>query len=150
MGHRGFVFYQYVGVSKKGLKYFKHFLGPVPVMAPFMLPLEIIGEFARPFSIVGSALCQYFRWREDHIAAFRHTRHWPAGGLDDVDSVITIPIQAFIFPFLPWCIWEGQLRRMMNIRSFWLLNNIFLSFGSLENLLMPATGSRLNKKRIYI
>jgi len=46
-----FVFYQYIGVSQKGLRYFKHFLGPIPVMAPVMLPLEIISEFARPFSL---------------------------------------------------------------------------------------------------
>jgi F-type H+-transporting ATPase subunit a len=46
-----FVYYQYVGISRKGLKYFKHFLGPVLPMAPIMLPLEIISEFARPFSL---------------------------------------------------------------------------------------------------
>jgi F-type H+-transporting ATPase subunit a len=46
-----FVFYQYIGISQKGLKYFKHFLGPIPIMAPVMLPLEIISECARPFSL---------------------------------------------------------------------------------------------------
>jgi F-type H+-transporting ATPase subunit a len=47
-----FVFYQYIGISKGGFKYLKHFCGPIwlgPV--PIMLPIEIISEFARPFSL---------------------------------------------------------------------------------------------------
>lgn len=46
-----FVFYQAVGITQKGLRYFKHFLGPIPIMAPFMLPLELISEFARIISL---------------------------------------------------------------------------------------------------
>ena len=46
-----FIFYQCVGISQKGLRYFKHFMGPVPFMAPIMIPLEIISECARPFSL---------------------------------------------------------------------------------------------------
>jgi F-type H+-transporting ATPase subunit a len=46
-----FFYYNAVGVRLHGLKYFKHFIGPIPAMAPFMLPLEIISELARPFSL---------------------------------------------------------------------------------------------------
>jgi F-type H+-transporting ATPase subunit a len=95
-----FVFYQYVGVSKKGLKYFKHFLGPVPVMAPFMLPLEIIGEFARPFSLSVRLFANIFGGEKIISLLFGIL----GIGLPVVwmmwDSVITIPIQAFIFSLL--------------------------------------------------
>jgi len=40
-----------VGVKIHGLKYLKHFLGPVWWMAPIMLPVELIGHLARPLSL---------------------------------------------------------------------------------------------------
>jgi len=40
-----------VGVSIHGPKYFKHFMGPVWWMAPIMIPIELIGHFARPISL---------------------------------------------------------------------------------------------------
>src|SRR5215471_11435464 len=39
------------GVREHGLKYFKHFLGPVWWLIPLMLPIEIIGNLARPVSL---------------------------------------------------------------------------------------------------
>ena len=47
-----FLYYNIVGIKKNGLlKYGKHFLGPIPVMAPIMIPIEIISHFARPLSL---------------------------------------------------------------------------------------------------
>jgi F-type H+-transporting ATPase subunit a len=47
-----FVYYNIVGLRKNGLwKYTKHFFGPIPVMAPLMLPIEIISHLARPLSL---------------------------------------------------------------------------------------------------
>ncbi len=40
-----------LGLRYHGIKYIKHFLGPVPVLAPFMLLLEIISNFARLLSL---------------------------------------------------------------------------------------------------
>jgi F-type H+-transporting ATPase subunit a len=39
------------GVRAHGIKYFKHFLGPVWWMSPIMLPIEIISHLARPVSL---------------------------------------------------------------------------------------------------
>lgn len=39
------------GVRAHGLKYFKHFLGPLWWLAPLMLPIEIISHIARPVSL---------------------------------------------------------------------------------------------------
>jgi F-type H+-transporting ATPase subunit a len=47
-----FVYYNAVGVFTVGpWKYFKHFLGPIPAIAIFMFPLEIISHLARILSL---------------------------------------------------------------------------------------------------
>jgi F-type H+-transporting ATPase subunit a len=46
-----FLYYNFIGVKKWGLKYIKHFLGPMPAIAPLMLLLEIISHMARPLSL---------------------------------------------------------------------------------------------------
>ncbi|HUJ57932.1 MAG TPA: F0F1 ATP synthase subunit A [Kofleriaceae bacterium] len=46
-----FLLTHYYGVRKHGLAYFKHFLGPSLVLAPLMLPIEIISHLARPVSL---------------------------------------------------------------------------------------------------
>jgi F-type H+-transporting ATPase subunit a len=39
------------GVREHGLKYFKHFLGPIWWLIPLMLPIELISHLARPVSL---------------------------------------------------------------------------------------------------
>ena len=47
-----FVYYHYQGMRAQGvLKYLKHFTGPIPVLAPLMLPIELISHFSRPVSL---------------------------------------------------------------------------------------------------
>lgn len=40
-----------IGVQMHGVKYIKHFLGPIPAMIPLFLPIEIIGHTARVLSL---------------------------------------------------------------------------------------------------
>jgi len=40
-----------VGFKNHGIKYIKHFIGPVWWLAPIMLPVEIIGHLSRPLSL---------------------------------------------------------------------------------------------------
>ncbi|MDP2798480.1 MAG: F0F1 ATP synthase subunit A [Deltaproteobacteria bacterium] len=40
-----------LGVKFHGIKYIKHFMGPVSWLAPLMLPIELIGHFARILSL---------------------------------------------------------------------------------------------------
>lgn len=45
-------YYHYQGIKKQGpFHYAKHFMGPVWWLAPLMLPIEIIGHFARMMSL---------------------------------------------------------------------------------------------------
>jgi F-type H+-transporting ATPase subunit a len=46
-----FVYTHFLGVKYHGAKYVKHFLGPIPALAPLFFPIEIIGHFARVLSL---------------------------------------------------------------------------------------------------
>lgn len=47
-----FFYYHFEGIRTKGIvKYFAHFAGPVPLLAPLMLPVEIISHFSRIISL---------------------------------------------------------------------------------------------------
>jgi F-type H+-transporting ATPase subunit a len=47
-----FFAYHYIGIKQQGLgHYLKHFMGPVPALAPLMIPIEVISHLARPLSL---------------------------------------------------------------------------------------------------
>lgn len=47
-----FLYYHWQGVKAQGpVNYFKHFLGPIPALAPLLLPIEIISHFSRVVSL---------------------------------------------------------------------------------------------------
>lgn len=47
-----FLYYNFQGIRTQGLgHYIKHFMGPVPLLAPLMFPIEIIGHVARILSL---------------------------------------------------------------------------------------------------
>jgi len=46
-----FIFTHYIGLKYHGIKYIKHFLGPIWWMSPLILPIEIIGHLARVLSL---------------------------------------------------------------------------------------------------
>ena len=47
-----FLYYNWAGIREQGLgKYLAHFAGPMPAIAPLMIPIEIISHLARPLSL---------------------------------------------------------------------------------------------------
>jgi F-type H+-transporting ATPase subunit a len=46
-----FIFYNIEGIRKHGFGYFKHFLGPIKLLAPFFVVVEIISHLARPITL---------------------------------------------------------------------------------------------------
>jgi F-type H+-transporting ATPase subunit a len=47
-----FFAYHWIGIRKQGLgSYARHFMGPVPALAPLMIPIELISHLARPLSL---------------------------------------------------------------------------------------------------
>lgn len=46
------IYYHWHGIRKQGpVKYAKHFVGPMPILAPLMIPIEIISHIARMMSL---------------------------------------------------------------------------------------------------
>jgi len=95
-----FLYYNGVGIGRNGIKYFKHFLGPIPLMAPLMLPLEIISELARPFAL---SVRLFANMMAGHvIVGLLYTAFFigaPVVGML-FEGCITAPIQAFVFSLL--------------------------------------------------
>jgi F-type H+-transporting ATPase subunit a len=46
-----FVMTHYYGFREHGVKYLRHFVGPMWALAPLMVPVELIGHIARPLSL---------------------------------------------------------------------------------------------------
>lgn len=47
-----FVYYHAQGIKTQGFfKYLKHFMGPIPAIAPLMIPIELISHFSRVVSL---------------------------------------------------------------------------------------------------
>jgi len=47
-----FAYYNWAGMRAQGVfKYLAHFAGPMPILAPLMIPIEIISNLARPLSL---------------------------------------------------------------------------------------------------
>jgi len=47
-----FFAYHWIGIRQQGLgAYLKHFAGPMPALAPLMIPIEVISHLARPLSL---------------------------------------------------------------------------------------------------
>jgi F-type H+-transporting ATPase subunit a len=47
-----FFAYHWIGIRKQGLgAYLRHFAGPMPALAPLMIPIEVISHLARPLSL---------------------------------------------------------------------------------------------------
>jgi F-type H+-transporting ATPase subunit a len=46
-----FIYYQTQGFKHAGIAYVKHFAGPMPLLAPLMVPIELISHLARVLSL---------------------------------------------------------------------------------------------------
>jgi F-type H+-transporting ATPase subunit a len=46
-----FAYYQFQGFKHAGVGYLKHFAGPMPALAPLMIPIELISHLARVLSL---------------------------------------------------------------------------------------------------
>ena len=46
-----FIYTHYLGIKYHGAKYIKHFLGPIPALAPLFFIIELVGHLARVLSL---------------------------------------------------------------------------------------------------
>ena len=104
-----FVYYNYLGIKKNGfVNYFKHFMGPMPILAPLMFPIEIISHFSRivslSFRLFGSV-----RGDDMFLMVLLMLTPWivPISGF----FLLTIMgvLQAFIFSILTYVYISGSI-----------------------------------------
>ena len=104
-----FLYYNIVGIKDNGLfKYMKHFAGPLPLLAPLMVPIEIISHLARILSL---ALRLFGNIFGEHTATgiffflFPLILPWPMMGL----GIFGALLQAFIFIMLTMAYLNGAV-----------------------------------------
>jgi len=99
-----FVSTHYYGVKRTGFAYFKHFIGPIPWLAPLMIPLEIVSHLVRPFSLAIRLLANMF-----------------------ADHLLVAVFTSIIFAFLPLPIMLlGVLTVTLQTYVFCLLSTIYI------------------------
>ncbi len=99
-----------IGVKEHGLKYFKHFVGPVWWLAPLMIPIEIIGHIARPVSL-SLRLFGNMMGHEQIVTVLLilMPAAYPLLALSTALGVLVILIQSFIFALLSMMYLGGAL-----------------------------------------
>lgn len=99
-----------IGFKEHGVKYIKHFIGPVWWMSPLMLPLEIIGHLARPLSL-SLRLFGNMMGHEQVVMVLLLLMPvgYPLLALATVMGVIVIFLQTFIFSLLTMLYIAGAL-----------------------------------------
>jgi F-type H+-transporting ATPase subunit a len=99
LGVTSFVLYNYFAIREKGGAYFKHFLGPIWWLIILMLPLELIDNFVRPFSL---AFRLFGNMTGDHlvIGIFTDLTKLGIPVLFLMLGTLVCVIQAFVFTIL--------------------------------------------------
>lgn len=99
-----------IGFKEHGVKYIKHFVGPVWWLAPLMLPIELIGHIARPVSL-SLRLFGNMMGHEQIVTVLLILMPiaYPLLALSTVLGVLVVFIQAFIFALLSMMYIGGAL-----------------------------------------
>jgi len=99
LGVTAFFAVQYFGFRAKGIRYLTHFIGPVPLMAFLILPLELIAEFFRPVSLSFRLYGNIFG--EEQIIHALSTQFFPLVAVLMLPlQIITSVLQALVFALL--------------------------------------------------
>ncbi len=98
-GMFSFLAYNFVGLKEGGMGYLKHFLGPVLVLAPLMLIIELISHFIRPLTL-GLRLANVMTGDHTVLAVFLDL--FPVGPSIPfyLLGMLVCTIQAFVFTLL--------------------------------------------------
>lgn len=99
-----------IGFKEHGVKYVKHFIGPIWWLVPLILPLEIIGHLARPLSL-SLRLFGNMMGHEQIVMVLLilMPAAYPLLALSTVMGVVVIFLQTFIFSLLTMLFIAGAL-----------------------------------------
>lgn len=95
-----FLFYNLAGVREHGLgKYLLHFAGPMPWLAPLMIPIEFISHLARPLSLTIRLFANMYAG-EQVTMAFLGLTYFILPAVFMGLHVFVVFLQAYIFALL--------------------------------------------------
>jgi len=96
-----FVMTHIIGIKTHGIKYYKHFVGPVWALAILMIPIEIVGHLARPLSL-SLRLFGNMMGHEQIVGVLLKIMPYafPLLLVSTALGILVILIQAFIFALL--------------------------------------------------
>lgn len=103
LGIFSFVVYNYYGLKENGIGYLKHFLGPLLLLAPLMVMIEIIGHLVRPLTL---GLRLYGNIMADHtvlsvfLGMFENLWFIPVPAVFYGMGIFVASMQAFVFTML--------------------------------------------------
>lgn len=99
LGVFSFIAYNFIGIKHGGFGYLKHFLGPVPVLAPLMLVIELLSHILRPLTL-GLRLANVMTG--DHTVLSVFLGLFPIGPAIPfyLLGMLVCVIQAFVFTLL--------------------------------------------------
>ncbi|MCK5236362.1 MAG: F0F1 ATP synthase subunit A [Deltaproteobacteria bacterium] len=99
-----------VGFKAHGFSYYKHFIGPIKLIAPFMFVLELFGHIVRPVSLSFRLFGNMFG-HEQLIMVLLMLMPFMAPMLifSTVLGVLSVVLQAFIFTLLTMAYIGGAL-----------------------------------------
>jgi F-type H+-transporting ATPase subunit a len=104
-----FVYTHYLGIKYHGVKYIKHFLGPIPWLAPLFFPIELVGHTARVLSLTlrlfGNIMGEDLVLAILLLLAGKFLAPLPMMFL----AVFTSAVQAFIFTLLSMMYFAGSM-----------------------------------------
>jgi F-type H+-transporting ATPase subunit a len=95
-----FFYYNLAGIQANGLlKYLAHFVGPMPALAPLMIPIEIVSHLARPLSLTIRLFANMFAG-EKVTLVFLSLTYFAVPALFMGLHVFVSLLQAYIFMLL--------------------------------------------------
>ncbi len=95
-----FIYYNFMGMREHGpLGYAAHFAGPIPWLAPFMFPIELVSHLARPLSLSVRLFANMFAG-EQVTMAFLALTYLVAPAVFMGLHVFVSLLQAYIFMLL--------------------------------------------------
>lgn len=106
LGVTSFLMYNYFGFRAHGVGYLKHFLGPMPLLAVLMVPLEIIDNCVRPLTL------------GMRLAANMTADHLVVGIFTDL-TMLVVPVAFLIL---------GSLVCVVQAFVFTMLSLVYVSF----------------------
>jgi F-type H+-transporting ATPase subunit a len=106
-----FIYYNFVGMRAQGVgKYLAHFAGPMPVMAPLMVPIELISHSARLLSLTVRLYANMFAG-EKVTLVFLGLTYLVAPAVFMGLHVFVSFLQAFVFALLTMIYVSGAVEK---------------------------------------